>query len=177
MKILAHLNNIYKDYKSNKYQAVFELDNADSLSELNNLKDALLDLKVEKHRKKRSLDANAYLWSCLNDIAIALNTDKWSVYLQMLKRYGKFTYIVVKQSAVEAMKKQWRECEVVGEIEIGGEKGVQLLCYFGSSTYNSKEFSVLLDGVVSEMKEMGLQPPPTREIVQALKALERKEKK
>ena len=177
MRFLAHLNNIYKDYKSNKYQVVFEIDNADSLSDLNNLKDALLDLKVEKHRKKRSLDANAYLWSCLNDIAIALNTDKWSVYLQMLKRYGKFTYIVVKQSAVEAMKKQWRECEVVGEIEIGGEKGVQLLCYFASSTYNSKEFSVLLDGVVSEMKEMGLQPPPTREIVQALKALERKQGK
>ena len=177
MKILAHLNNIYKDYKSNKYQAVFELDNADSLSDLNGLKDALLDLKVEKHRKKRSLDANAYLWSCLNDIAIALNTDKWSVYLQMLKRYGKFTYIVVKQAAVEAMKQQWRECEVVGEIVIGGEKAVQMLCYFGSSTYNSKEFSDLLNGVVSEMEEMGLQPPPTREIVQALKALERKEKK
>ena len=62
MKFLAHLNNIYKDYKSNKYQAVFELDNADSLSDLNGLKDALLDLKVEKHRKKRWLDANAYRW-------------------------------------------------------------------------------------------------------------------
>ena len=52
-----------------------------------------------------------------------------------------------------------------------------MVCYFGSSTYNSKEFSDLLNGVVSEMEEMGLQPPPTREIVQALKALERKEKK
>ena len=177
MRFLAHLSEIFKDYQSNKFKVVFEVDNADSLSDLNGLKDALLDLKVEKHRKKRSLDANAYLWSCLNDIAIALNTDKWSVYLQMLKRYGKFTYIVVKQSAVEAMKQQWRECEVVGEIVIGGEKAVQMLCYFGSSTYNSKEFSDLLNGVVSEMEEMGLQPPPTREIVQALKMLERKEKK
>ena len=141
------------------------------------MKDTLLDIKIDKHHEKRSLDANAYLWSCFRDIAIELKTDKWSVYLQMLKRYGKFTYIVVKQSAVEAMRKQWRECEVVGDIEIGGEKAVQMLCYFGSSTYNSKEFSDLLNGVISEMEEMELTPPPTREIARALKEMERKEQK
>lgn len=177
MKFLGKLKEITKDWVSNKYQITLTLNDNEYLSSLNDLKDALLDIKIDKHHEKRSLDANAYLWSCLNDIAIALNTDKWSVYLQMLKRYGKFTYIVVKQAAVEAMKQQWRECEVVGEIVIGEEKAVQMLCYFGSSTYNSKEFSDLLNGVVSEMEEMGLQPPPTREIVQALKALERKEQK
>ena len=29
-------------------------------------------------------------------------------------------------------------------------------CYFGSSTYDSKEFSVLLNGVVNEAKELGI---------------------
>ena len=52
-----------------------------------------------------------------------------------------------------------------------------MLCYFGSSTYNSKEFSVLLDGVVSEMQELGLQPPPSGDMKRSIEALERKERR
>ena len=133
-----------------------------------------LRIEAKKYSKKRSLDANGMLWSCLGSIASAIGTDKWDVYLKMLKRYGKYTHICVKPSVVEAMKLQWRECEVVGEIDINGQKAVQMLCYFGSSTYNTKEFSVLLDGVISEMKEMKLTVPPTRDMQRALEEWERK---
>lgn len=133
-----------------------------------------LSIKVTKYREKRSLDANGLLWKCLGDIAGALGMDKWEVYLKMLKRYGKYTYIVVKENAVEAVKAQWRECEVLGEIEVNGQKAIQMLCYFGSSTYNTKEFSVLLDGVISEMKEMGLPTPMSEEMRVALEKWEEK---
>jgi hypothetical protein len=124
--------------------------------------DRLFDLS--EHKQKRSLNANALLWHCLGEIANALNTDKWEVYLQMLKRYGKYTYICVKPNVVDSVKKQWRECEVLGDIEINGQKAIQMLCYFGSSTYDSKEFSILLNGVVSEMEEMGLATPESEEL-------------
>lgn len=123
----------------------------------------VIEVDIKKFREKRSLNANRLLWDCLGEIAEALRTDKWNVYLMMLKRYGKYTYICVKPNVVKSVKAQWRECEEIGEININGEKAVQLLCYFGSSTYDSKEFSVLLDGVVSEMKEMGLKAPSERE--------------
>lgn len=129
-------------------------------------KEKTWDLK--EHKEKRSLDANGMLWACLQDIAAAVNSDKWSIYLQMLKRYGKFDYVIVKEKAVEMMKRQWRELEEVGEIDIHGQKAVQLLCYYGSSTYDKKEFSVLLDGVISEMKEIGLTPPPDRQTKELL---------
>lgn len=124
--------------------------------------DRLFDLS--EHKQKRSLNANALLWHCLGEIANALNTDKWEVYLQMLKRYGKYTYICVKPNVVDSVKKQWRECEVLGDIEINGQKAIQMLCYFGSSTYDSKEFSILLNGVISEMEEMGLATPESEEL-------------
>lgn len=124
--------------------------------------DRLFDLS--EHKQKRSLNANALLWHCLGEIANALNTDKWEVYLQMLKRYGKYTYICVKPNVVDSVKKQWRECEVLGDIEINGQKAIQMLCYFGSSTYDSKEFSSLLNGVISEMEEMGLATPESEEL-------------
>ena len=127
-----------------------------------------LDATIKIHRESRSKDANAMMWACIGQIANALNTDKWEIYLKMLKRYGQFTHICVKPIAVDAIKRQWRECEIVGEVEINGKKAVQMLCYYGSSTYDSKEFSVLLDGIVGEMKEMGLQIPPNEEMQAAL---------
>jgi hypothetical protein len=131
---------------------------------------------ITEHWEKRSRDANALLWACLGELAGALRSDKWTVYLQMLKRYGQYTYICVKPKAVEAIKKQWRECEEIGHITIDGQDSVQMLCYFGSSTYNSKEFSILLDGVISEMKELGLDTPADRELKRAIRQMEEKEK-
>lgn len=126
------------------------------------------------HKEKRSLNQNALLWEMLGQLAKALRSDKWTVYLQMLKRYGSYTYICVKPEAVEAVKRQWREVEEVGRGKVNGIESVQLLCYFGSSTMNTHDFSILLDGVKSEMKEVGL-PTPDRDIERVLKQMERKE--
>lgn len=115
-----------------------------------------VEISLGEIHKPRSLDANALLWSCIGDIALSLGADKWDIYLEMLKRYTKGIYLVVRPKAVESLKKQWRETEVIGEVEINGQKGVQCLCYRGSSHLDSKEFSVLLNGVISEMDEMDL---------------------
>lgn len=133
-----------------------------------------LRLTALEWREKRSLDANGLLWVCIGKIASALNTDKWEIYLLMLRRYGKFTYIVVPPGAVESMKQMWRETEVVGEIDVNGRKATQLLCYFGSSTYDTLEFSKLLNGVISEMKEMGIPTPEEEDMDRVLKEWEKR---
>lgn len=138
-------------------------------------KEKLFDLA--EHRTGRSLNANKLLWQCLGEIAGALNADKWDIYLKMLKRYSKFTYICVKPNVVEAVKRQWRECEEIGEVNINGQKSVQLLCYFGSSTLDSKEFSILLNGVISEMSEMGLPTPAEKDMERAIANWTMNEKK
>ena len=58
-------------------------------------------------------------------------------------------------------------------LHVNGRKAIQLLCYYGSSTYNTKEFSVLLDGVIEHMKDLGLQPPIPRDIRSALEEWEK----
>lgn len=132
-----------------------------------------LEIDIKEFRPHRSKDANALLWVCLGEIAKAIKTDPWSVYLMMLRQYGKYTYIVAKPEAVEAVKRQWRECEVIGDYEVNGQRGVQMLCYYGSSTYNTKEMSVLLDGVISEMESMGLNRPSSSALQRAMKEWER----
>lgn len=174
MEFTGMIENVTRDWKTDRVNVTFSCNEESVLRELVDLKDSLLSIKAKKYRKKRSLDANALLWHCLGEIANSLNADKWDVYLTMLKRYGKYTYVCVKPNMVEAMKMQWRECEVVGDININGTDAVQMLCYFGSSTYDTKEFSTLLDGVVSEMKEMGLPTPTSKEMLLAIESVEKR---
>lgn len=175
MNFTGQLINISKDWKTDQYNITFSINEKSALNEIETIQNCeKLNIEAKKWRKKRSLDANALLWACLGEIAAHLHTDKWNVYLMMLKRYGKFTYICVKPNVVDAVKQQWRECEVIGNVTINGQEAVQMICYFGSSTLNTKEFSVLLDGVISEMDEMGIQRPPSDQMQRALEEWERR---
>ena len=43
-----------------------------------------------------------------------MTVTNWDCYLESLKKYGQFTYIVLKPKAVEHFKKNWREREELG---------------------------------------------------------------
>lgn len=171
MKTTGRLTNITIPFRSKNPVVSFEIQaNAEDVEKY---ADKELDITFVRHRKKRSMDANAMLWACLGEMARALKSDPWDVYLYMLERYGKFTHILVKPEAVESVKAMWRETKVVGE-----RNGmIQMLCYFGSSTYNTKEFSYLLDGVISEMKEMHLETPPSEDMRRILEEMNERENK
>ena len=177
MNVTGTLKDISKDWKTDNYIVSFSVNEEITQAMAEEITDCTLSINAVKYRKNRSLDANKLLWACIGEIASELKADKWNVYLMMLKRYGKFTYVCVKPAVVDAMKAQWRECEVIGDVDINGQRAVQLLCYFGSSTYNTKEFSVLLDGVASEMKDMGLQPPMSQDMKRALENWEKQHEK
>lgn len=121
------------------------------------IKDKPYTAEIKQYREKRSLDANSYMWALLKKMAEELDTTKDELYLEALSNYGVFTHIVVKPSVVEKVKQEWRTVRELGEVIINGRKGIQLQCYFGSSTYNTKEMSVLVDGIVSECKELGIE--------------------
>lgn len=174
MEFTGKIQNVSKDWQTGQLQITFTVNEASVINQIDSIKDCeKLSIKAVKHRERRSLDANGLLWLCLGRIAEATQADKWQIYLQMLKRYGQYTYICVKPHVVDAVKTQWRECEVIGEVNINGQKAIQMLCYFGSSSYNTQEFSRLLDGVISELKEMELEAPTSEEMKRALEQWER----
>ena len=164
----------YHDYTAKKWLITLEVDSPPA--EYEKTKDKPLNITIKQYREGRSKDANALLWACLGEIASVLRADKWDIYLQMLRRYGQYTYICVPPQAVDMIRKQWRECEDIGKVNINGREAVQLLCYYGSSTYDTQQFSVLLDGVISEMKEMGLQAPTSEEMRRSIEEWEKKTK-
>jgi len=129
---------------------------------INDLKEIIakgkeLSVDIKQFRVKRSLDSNAYLWVILSKMAVILKTTKDELYLQVLDRYGIYTHIVVKPEMVERVKQEWKVVRELGEVTINSKVGIQMQCYFSSSTYNSKEMSVLINGVVEECKELGIE--------------------
>lgn len=158
MECTGRLMNVSTDWQTGRFHLTFEI-NEKIGSQLDEIKDIeKLSIKAVKHREKRSLDSNAYCWVLMQKIAEKVNSDKWSIYLQCLERYsGKFTHMIVKENAIEYAKEIFRTCVDLGEVTVNGQTGHQLQVYYGSSTFDSKEMSVFLDGIISECKELGIQ--------------------
>ena len=163
----ARLNNLQRTLDG-KLTATFEVD-CDP-AELQELFDQDLTLQVKKLTRKRSLDANALLWATLGEMAKTLNTDKWDLYLEMLKRYGRYTYVSIKPEALNDFRAMYRECEVVGETD----DKVCLICFIGSSLYTKEEFSRLLDGVFQECREADIHLTASTEIEERYKQWRKK---
>ena len=165
MEFTGKLQNVSRDWQTGQWNITFTMNEASAINEVNNIQSCeKLIIKAVKHRNKRSLDANAYCWVILQKIAEVLHQDKWNVYLEMLGKYGVFTHIIVKPNVVDKVKEEWRTVKELGEVSVNGVTGIQLQCYFGSSTYNTKEMSVLIDGIVYEAKELGIETLPPDEL-------------
>lgn len=167
MKFKGKLKSIHKELLSNNYIVSFEMEEGD-LEQADKINGKELIVTAEAFKDLRSGEANRLLWDCIGKLAKYQNKDKWVVYLESLKKYGQYTYFCMKPEAVEAFKEKWRECEVIGELEINGQKAIQLLCFFGSSTYTTKEFAQLLDGVIQDMVDAGMDKPLSKEMRRAL---------
>lgn len=165
MKLKGKINNISFNLKGDPILSLEIYEKNTLLREYQPLEnEELLSIEIKKYRERRSKDANAYSWVLLQKLAEKLNTTKDELYLIMLERYGVFTHIVVKPNLVDRVKNEWRTVRELGEIEVNGKKGIQLQCYFGSSTYNTKEMSVYIDGIVSECEELGIETLTPKEL-------------
>lgn len=165
MGFVGKLKDINKDFLTNKFNITFSVDASNStIQNLNDIKDEKLQIDVGKYRQKRSLTANAYLWVLLGKMAEKLNeqleTDKYDkdeTYIMMLRKYGQYTAVGMVEKAAEKFQKGWKLSEEIDRtVDESGKTLVTMLCYIGSSNYNSKEMSILIDGVVSECKELGI---------------------
>lgn len=125
---------------------------------------SLFTAELSIFRRKRSLNANAYLWVLLDKIAAVTHTDKDHIYLIMLERYGVFTHLCVHPEAAERVKSEWRVCRELGEITINEKPAVQLQCFYGSSNYDTAEMSRLIDGVVEECRDLGIETASPEEL-------------
>ena len=124
---------------------------------VSNLSDKTYVCTIRQYRKRRSLDANAYAWSLINELANVMRTSKDECYQLMLKRYGQSSVVSVVEEATELFKKSVKYCEEIGNATLNGKEFKHIRVFAGSSTYDTREMSILIDGIVSECKEVGIE--------------------
>lgn len=124
-------------------------------------------VEIKLHKENRSLSANAYLWVLLSKLSSKLTIPKGDLYIKMIKRYGEFTQLILKSEAVSQLFKQWDAantsvehveslCEINRGFTRNGQKWVEVICHYGTSGYDTKQFSKVLEGVISECEIVGI---------------------
>lgn len=122
--------------------------------------DKLFELK--EHKRRRSLTANAYAWSLIGKIADAMRASKDEVYLTMLKRYGQSEMVSVISSI--DVTGYFKYFEAVATTVLQGKEFTHYKIFKGSSEYDTREMAVLIDGIISEAKALGIETLPPAEV-------------
>ena len=129
--------------------------------------------EIKEKKSKRSLTANAYYWSLLNQLASVMRTSSEEVHFMMLRRYGVCEVVSVRSGInIKGYFKYFKE---IGKSDLDGKEFCHYKIYKGSSEMDSKEFSVLLDGLISECEEVGI-PTLTPDEVEKLRFIEMRKK-
>ena len=150
----------------NKRQLINYLMDADA--------EKLFDLK--EHREKRSMTQNAYYWVLLTKLADALRESKTVIHNRLLRRYGCLE--TIDGCAVRALIPDTEEAEgkilamdtshwkPTAQVKVMGD-GITYRTYVllkGSSDMDSREMSILLDGLIDEAKQCQIETLPPHEL-------------
>ena len=127
-----------------------------------------ISIKFSRYRKKRSINANNYAWKLITELAKKMNITKEEVYRQHIKDIGVFRQVEIDEKAVDTLIHSWGLhgigwfCEKVDYTQHDGFVLINL--YYGSSTYNTRQMSRLIDNIVQDCKAVGIPTETPEEI-------------
>lgn len=153
MKLTGKLADISKDFITNKLKITFYINQQlDDFEEIENVE--LLDIEAKKHRNKRSLDANAYAWKIITEMADSLRRNKDEVYQDKLFEYGQVMMVPTKKGEKpDGFFKYYRFFQ---DGILNGKECDWYKVAKGSSDFDSKEMGIFIDGIVQDAKELGI---------------------
>lgn len=168
MECIGRLKSLGIDLMSRHQKLEIEID-SDIRKEYDKLKDKdKLRIRIVQYRKKRSLDANAYYWTLLTKFADVIGLSNPEAHNMMLRGYGqseifdgKAVYVTIPDTE-EAEKKVNNATDYhlapTSQVRMGNDdvmyRTYRLLR--GSRTYDTKEMSRLIDGLITCCKEAGI---------------------
>ena len=153
------------DYDTGKTKINILVDtDAVKIEELQNQK---LDIEIKKHREKRSLDANAYFWVLVSKIQDVVGIPKELIYKDLIKGIGSYEVVPIKDIAVAKFRQAWSKNGlgwVTDTTKSKLEGFTNVIAYYGSSTYDSKEMTRLIDLTIQECNQLGIETKTDEEI-------------
>lgn len=132
------------------------------LNSYDDYKEKDLNIKLSRFRNKRSLDSNAYFWELCGLLSAKLKISPRDIYRILVKEVGgNYEVTPIKTEAVDTWTQIWENrglgwvCDVLGKSKIDGYTNV--INYFGSSEYDTAQMSRLIELIVRECKNNGIE--------------------
>jgi len=123
-----------------------------------------VEVQIKDYKRKRSLDANGYAWVLIGKLAARLGLTKTEVYQSAIREIGGVSDVICLQDkAKEAFIRSWEsngigwQCE---EMPSKLEGCTNIVVYYGSSSYDSRQMSSLIDGLIEECRQYGIETMP-----------------
>lgn len=140
-------------------------------------KNADLPQRVEltRWREKRSLTANAYAWVLLGKLSEVLHIPAVEIYRQIIPDVGGNTVsLCVPIDSLDGLRDGWSNngigwiVDVIGVSDTPGM--IDVLLYYGSSVYDTAQMARLIELIISECRENGVEHLPPDKINAMLEA-------
>lgn len=144
-------------------------DKRDVLELLSEIKDKIYSCMVKEDRGKRSLDSNAYYWVLMGKLSEKLQIPPTQIYRQHIQDIGgNFDVIPLKDEAVDRFVSVWTNNGIGWVVGILGKSKhdgyTNVVAYYGSSTYDSAQMSRLINNMVEDCAENGIDTMTPSEI-------------
>lgn len=141
-----------------------------------------LGVEIKKYRRKRSLDANSYYWLLVGKIQDVIGSSSNCIHNMMLDRYGEFARTgdgslipFCIRDDIDYLEFPYPHLKPTQKTLSKGNRVYRWYYQIkGSSEYNTAEMSRLIDGIVSECKEMGIETLPAEELERMMEVYGRK---
>lgn len=162
------------DFRTGKPTISFEVNEQNDFGALvDEMKEVeKLSIEVKPYRKKRSLDANAYFFVLADKLAAKLGITKEDVYRNAIREIGGVSETVcVKNAAVERLCDGWEKNGLGWQTETFPSKiegCTNVVLYYGSSTYDKEQMSRLIENIVQDCKEVGIETRTPDELANLL---------
>lgn len=171
MNTTGEIKDISIDFQTKKPKITILL-NSNEINQVEELKGLKLNVELKKWIKKRTLDCNAYMWVLIQKIAEKISTEdavitKEQIYRDAIKEVGAYSIVPIKSEAVEEWTRIWKSNGIgwICETQLSKLDGfTNVMCYHGSSVYNQKEMNRLVNVIVEECRNLGIETKPDEEL-------------
>ena len=166
--MIGEIADISLDFKTRKTKLTLLIDvDPSQIEELQNQK---LSIELKKYRAKRSINANNYFWKLLQELCETIEIDTIEDYKRRVKELGIFRTFKIEKENISTFKKMWTAqgiawfCEVADTEYMGDTEFKIIHAYYGSSSFNSKQMSRLIDNLVQDCQAVGVKTKTDEEI-------------
>ena len=165
MEFTGHIVGLAKDWESKLWHITLSMDEDTALETIEGFTQfEKLVVKISKYVKKRSLEANAYMWSLIGQIAQKKKQSNDYVYWKALCSEGVFdlkedgspiTMTIDADVEVSEWQEHWKPIARVWD-EKEQKMKVSYIKVKGTSTYDVSEMQKILDYIIAEAKSLGI---------------------